>query len=140
MKINKSSTPHSLTHIFDSFLNPWDQEFRYSNKFQNLGIQNNFEPNYYEDDKKLVIEFILPGYSRDQVELQVDNNILKLETKDSSDEEKKSNFKTTKKFKQNFQIPNHYDTSKITAKLHDGILEISLSKKISPKPKKIKIN
>jgi HSP20 family molecular chaperone IbpA len=138
MKINKNLNPYSLTNVFDSFLNSWDQELRYANKLSNLEFKKNFEQNYYEDENMLNIEIILPGYSNGEIELQLDGNFLNLETKDQEDVEK--NPRVRAKFKKTFQIPDQCDNSKISANLNNGILKISLPKKILPKPKVIKIN
>ena len=138
MKINKNLNPYSLTNVFDSFLNSWDQELRYDNKLPNLEFKKSFEQNYYEDENMLNIEIILPGYSKSEIELQVDGNFLNLETKDQEDAEK--NPRVRAKFKKTFQIPDQCDNSKISANLNNGILKISLPKKILPKPKAIKIN
>ena len=51
-----------------------------------------------------------------------------------------NNSKVRKKLKKTFEIPDRCDNSKISAKLNNGILEISLPKKVLPKPKVIKIN
>ena len=138
MKINKNLNPYSLTDVFDSFLNSWGQELRYNNKLPNLEFKKNFEQNYYEDENILNIEIILPGYSKGEIELQMDGNFLNLETKDQVNAKK--NPRVRAKFKKTFQIPDHCDNSKISANLNNGILKISLPKKISPKPKVIKIN
>ena len=138
MKINKNLNPYSITNVFDSFLNSWDQELRYANKLPNVEFKKNFEQNYYEDENMLNIEIILPGYSKGEIELQVDGNFLNIETKDQEDAEK--NPRVRAKFKKTFQIPDQCDNSKISANLNNGILKISLPKKILPKPKVIKIN
>jgi HSP20 family protein len=138
MKINKNLNPYSITNVFDSFLNSWDQELRYANKLPNSDTKRSFEQNYYEDEKMLNIEIILPGYSKGEIELLVDGKFLNLETKDNQNVE--NNSKVRKKLRKIFQIPDRCDKSKITAKLNNGILEISLPKKVLPKPKVIKIN
>ena len=138
MKINKNLNPYSITNVFDSFLNSWDQELRYSNKLPNSDTKRSFEQNYYEDEKMLNIEIILPGYSKGEIELLVDGKFLNLETKDNQNVE--NNSKVRKKLKKTFEIPDRCDNSKISAKLNNGILEISLPKKVLPKPKVIKIN
>jgi HSP20 family protein len=138
MKINKNLNPYSLTNVFDSFLNSWDQELRYANKLPNLEFKENFEQNYYEDENMLNIEIILPGYSKGEIKLQADGNFLSLETKDQKNVG--NNSRVRAKFKKLFQIPEQCDNSKISANLNNGILKISLPKKIMPKPKVIKIN
>jgi HSP20 family protein len=138
MKINKNLNPYSLTNVFDSFLNSWDQELRYANKLSNLEFKENFEQNYYEDENMLSIEIILPGYSKGEIKLQADGNFLSLETKDQKNVG--NNSRVRAKFKKSIQIPEQCDNSKISANLNNGILKISLPKKIMPKPKVIKIN
>jgi HSP20 family protein len=138
MKINKNLNPYSLTNVFDSFLNSWDQELRYANKLPNLEFKENFEQNYYEDENMLNIEIILPGYSKGEIKLQADGNFLSLETKDQKNVGNNSQVRA--KFKKSIQIPEQCDNSKISANLNNGILKISLPKKIMPKPKVIKIN
>ncbi len=140
MKINKNHTQYSLTHIFDSFLGSYGQELRFLQDLPDLNVKKKLEMNYYEEEKRLKIEFILPGYSRDEVELQVSNNLLKIETKSKTEKKSKDDSLVQAKFKQSFQIPNYYDSSKVTAKLQNGILEVYLPKKVLSKPRLIKIN
>ena len=140
MKINKNHTHYPLSHIFDSFLGSYGQELRFSQDLPDLNVKKKLEVNYYEDDKRLKIDFILPGYSRDEVELQVSNNLLQIETKSKTEKKNKDDSLVQAKFKQSFQIPNYYDSSKVTAKLQNGILEVYLPKKVLSKPRLIKIN
>jgi HSP20 family molecular chaperone IbpA len=140
MKINKNHTQYSLSHIFDSFLGAYGQELRFLQGPPDLNVQMNLEMNYHEEKNRLKIEFILPGYSRDEVELQVSDNLLKIQTKSKIGEKNKDDSLVQTKFRQSFQIPNYYDSSKVTAKLQNGILEVYLPKKVLSKARLIKIS
>lgn len=85
------------------------------------------------------VEILTPGYSKDELKISIEDNILKIsgEKIEKESEEKNSEknyfvkeFDLKKKFERKFKIYNNkIDTEKIDASLNNGILKILLYKK-----------
>ena len=98
----------------------------------------------YENENEVIITAEIPGMVREQINVHVDNNILKIEG------EKKAPFNNKGeniyrlecpygKFKRVFNLSNSIDKNKITANYNEGILKIILPKDNTTKQKKIEI-
>jgi HSP20 family protein len=85
-----------------------------------------------EKDDSFFAEFLLPGYQQKDISVEVSDNILILEGK-SDDSHWTSDF--TKKYK----IPSSVNSSKIEAKLENGILKLKLPKRKESVSKRIEI-
>lgn len=86
-----------------------------------------------EDDKNYLIQAELPGVNKEDIDLEIADNILSIqvERKEESKEEKENYIRKERRygnFKRSFYIDN-VDLEKIDAELDDGILEINLPKK-----------
>ena len=139
MNINKNTEIYPLSYIINSFFNTRMgslQEFNLISSFEDKHYE---EKKYYEDENQLKLEFPLPGYSKDEIELKFDNGLLTLEAKVVSEDNDKSSVLKKSSFKYKFQVPESCDISKLNAKLQNGVLEVHLPKKKLPKPKRIKI-
>jgi len=90
-----------------------------------------FETTSFED--RIEVEMILPGYSRDELNISSDEENLLVETNENF---KANKWKST--FKRAFKISENLDSRKIKAKLENGIMTISIPKK--EKPKRFKVN
>ncbi|MCK9442438.1 MAG: Hsp20/alpha crystallin family protein, partial [Methanothrix sp.] len=90
--------------------------------------------NVEKNEKEFTLTISLPGFKKEEIQISTDNSILKI------------NAKRTKKigwlqeeYNQSYNLENNIDIEKITAKLEDGILNITLPLKEQPKPNTIKI-
>ena len=83
MKIKNSIEPYALTHVFDSLFNSFGRDFEKPNFSAHL---RNQEVKYREDEEKFQFEISLPGYTKDEIELHLDDSTMILE---ASIEEKK---------------------------------------------------
>lgn len=70
-------------------------------------------------EKEYVISTILPGYSKEDVSIELDNNILKIHAKNHS-------LDRTKEHEQSIKIPADADVENIDISLGDGILKITI--------------
>ena len=97
-----------------------------------------------ETDDALVLTAELPGMTRDDVEIQVTDNTLILKgEKKLSREVKRENYHRMERvygnFSRSFTLPANVDHEKIKARFKDGVLEVTLPKSESAKPKQIPI-
>jgi HSP20 family molecular chaperone IbpA len=85
-----------------------------------------------EDNEKLIYEIPLPGYDKDDIEIEVDNNTLIVKTKDSL---KPTCWKSIFNYQKSLE---NMDGENITSKMENGILYIYIPKNKGTK-NKIKI-
>ena len=98
----------------------------------------------FERGTDLVIRAELPGISRDEIQIDVENNSLTLRGERKQDvepEEGKSyrSERTYGAFKRCFTLPAIVDAGRISATHKDGVLEIVLPKVERAKPKQVEI-
>lgn len=102
-----------------------------------------------EDEKSYTLEMELPGRSEKDVEIELDQNNLKIasaktDAKEEKKEEKKAGKyilkeRRTSSFERHFVLPKDVDTENVSANFKNGILTIYMQKKASEAPKKIAI-
>jgi len=102
-----------------------------------------------EDEKSYTLEMELPGRSEKDVEIELDQNNLKIasaktDAKEEKKEEKKAGKyilkeRRTSSFERHFVLPKDVDTEKLSADFKNGILTIYMEKKPSESPRKIAI-
>ena len=135
MKIKNSIEPYALTHVFDSLFNSFDRDFE---KPDFPVHSRNQVVKYREDEEKFQFEISLPGYTKDEIELHLDDSTMILEA--SIDEKKSESSFMKQSFRKSFELSSVCDHAKIAARLKNGILEVNIPKLVLPKPKKIKIS
>ena len=90
-----------------------------------------------ENDGEYLVDFGLAGFAKEDVSLNVENDILTIEGERKSDEDikftRKGNFYG--KFRKTFTLPDNIVADKIGASWKDGMLRITL-----PKDKKTKLS
>lgn len=102
--------------------------------------------NIVENDNEFQVEVAAPGMSKEDFQIEVDNNVLTISSeKEHSEEEKDEKGKYSRQefmyaaFKRSFTIPeDQVNVEKIKADYKDGLLHIHLPKKEEVKPKPVK--
>lgn len=92
--------------------------------------------NVVEKEKEFAIDISVPGFSRDNIAIEIDKNQLRISaTVENENEEKGSDNKVIRRefsssaFERSFVIPENIDTDNIAAKQENGILKITLPKR-----------
>ncbi len=101
----------------------------------------------YEEGKELVMKADMPGVKKEDLHLDLSENILTISGEKKMEEtvEKGGLYSCERsygKFSRSFELPSEVDTEKITASLKEGVLEIRLAKteKAEKETKNISIN
>jgi len=99
----------------------------------------------YEKDDGIVIKAELPGVDKNDVEIDLNDRILKIKGERKSDSEiKDENYyrKETAfgKFERAFTLPVDVNSDQIKAEYKDGLLKVEISKPEGQKPKQISIH
>lgn len=100
---------------------------------------------YTEDDKQLVAEAHIPGFTKDDVEVNVHNGVLEIKGEKHAKEEDKDKKKSYvvreshASFYRSIALPKYADGDNVKAHFDNGILKVTVPFKELPKPKKIAI-
>ncbi len=137
----------------DEFLTPFDRLFdkvmenQFPNFTEEFGVkcfEGSAYPkvNVYEYDDKLGIIAEIPGLSKKQVNIEVEDNVLTISGDKHSSPVEGDGAKIIRRelkhssFKRSFELGEQLDGDNVSAKFEDGILSISVPKTEPEKPKK----
>jgi HSP20 family protein len=99
----------------------------------------------YENDDALVVKAELPGFSKEDITVELKNNTLMLRGERKRETEmKEGNYQRMERtygaFQRSFVLPTTVDQQKVQATYKDGILELNLPKVEAAKPKRVAIS
>ena len=114
----------------------WDEDFTTSSWAPRVDI--------FEKGDNIVMKAELPGISKEDIDINVENNILTLKGERKREKEvEEENFYRIERyhgtFSRSFTLPRTVDPEKIDAKYRDGVLELTLPRAEEAKQKKIQI-
>lgn len=98
----------------------------------------------YETDEKVVLRADLPGVDLQDIDLRIEDNTLILRgERKFAREEKQEDFLRIERsygaFQRTFRLPGSVDQERIKATHRDGVLEVTLLKSESTRPRQIKV-
>ena len=99
----------------------------------------------YDNKDSLVIKADLPGLTQKDIDVSIEDDILKIKGQKKQEQEvKEDNYYRLERaygsFERSFSLPVSVDAAKIKAAYKDGVLQLTLPKKEQPKPKQIKVD
>jgi HSP20 family protein len=113
----------------DSFLNEFfgNQNLSLGNKY------NDTKVNISEDENSYGISLALPGYKKDDVNIQLKDGYLVISSEfEKTNEEKNENYVKKEfmksSFEKSFPLPEDVNDENIEASMEDGVLSITLNK------------
>ena len=97
-----------------------------------------------EEDDEFVLTAELPGMSKEDVEVSIDDNVLTLKGEKKTEREEERDRMHIRereygRFERSFTLPRNVSTDEARADFHDGIVEIHLPKGEEAKSRKIEI-
>jgi HSP20 family protein len=139
MKLVNVNHPGYRKSSVDQLLNDFFNTNSSTDRLEKKELHYSPLTNVFESDANIVIELMVPGFEKDQINLSVENNILtvksQLAEKDSGDEEGKKELRYSrvefqlKNFEKKFKLSEKLDLEKIQAEFKNGILTVTLAKK-----------
>ncbi len=102
-----------------------------------------------EDADHLYVEAELPGYKKDEVDINIENQTLTISASHKEEHrEPKSGEKAEwllrerrySRFQRSFTLPATVDAQSVQAKLNDGVLTVTLNKREETKPRRITVS
>ena len=123
LPIVRNSTP-TLT-LFDRF---FDDDFFKLPVWNDLAIRNPLH-DIIETDKEYVVELALAGVKKEDIKLNLEDNVLSISA-ERKESENKYNRKQTfyGKYEKSFTLPESVDKENIQASFEDGILKLGIPK------------
>ncbi|MDB4584667.1 Hsp20/alpha crystallin family protein [Draconibacterium sp.] len=105
--------------------------------------------NIFETEKEFKLEVLLPGYKKDDVQINLNNNLLTIKVENEVKEEKSGEYKYAHRefgaynFEKQYHVPKSVNGDNISARFENGVLNIELPKKeeaLEKAPVEIKIS
>jgi len=99
-----------------------------------------------ETDTAYTVTLDVPGITRDQLKVSVEGKRVSIETQAATETEKKDGEKTiyrersTRRYARSFGLPAEVDQNSSQAKLDNGVLTLTLTKKVQAGATQISIN
>ncbi len=97
----------------------------------------------HEDQSNVYIEAELPGFKKDDVNLTLEQGVLTIAAERRDDENKSGQRhlgeRRFHRVQRSFTLPSSVDESKVDAKLENGVLYLTLSKREEVKPRRIEV-
>lgn len=119
-------------------------------KFFNVESYNKYDSsicktNFSENENNFILEILTPGVKKDEINILVEGQKLKIEIEVNEQEDLKKNQYTLrefeiKSFNKIYSLPKSSNIENISSKYIDGILYVYIPKKDNKDNKKIKIS
>lgn len=128
-------------NFFNNFTNRVRDLFEYD-----INLENNSRPltNVFDNGEALIVKMELPGVVDEEMDVSVLQNTLTIKVKKEKPvpegykvhRKERSDYNFTWKYK----LPYKVDTTKVDAKLENGVFTLTMEKHAEEKPRTIKIN
>ena len=130
--VQPGETFGSLTRLLDEFL-PDVQPRRHKGTLD-----------VYEDEKNLYVEAELAGFTKDQIELTLEDGVLHLKAEQKAEnEDKQATYyireRRQGKWSRSIQLPVAVQEDNITASYQDGVLKVTLAKEAEKQTHRIEV-
>jgi len=122
MIMRRSGRPMYWKSIFDDDFMP---------SFNSTGNHNLPAVNIRENDSNYFVELAVPGLRKDQIRIEVKDDLLTISSEIKNEKEVENEGFTRKEFNystfcRSFNLPEGTDSEKISANYKDGILSVSI--------------
>lgn len=121
MTLMKYEKPNSFVDLFDTFFK--DDYFVKSS-------YGNVKYDIIDAEKDYLLELSLPGFKKEDVNINIENNVLTIKGERKKDDKINYTYNTTffGDFEKSFDLPEDILSDKIEASFNNGILSISIPK------------
>lgn len=129
---------------------PWDlfremeQAWNGREAADGQGACGNYPVDIHEDDNHIYVEAEVPGFKPGEVDVTLEKGVLSITAERKFDEQQQG--RTTHlqqrrytRISRRFALPETVDENKVNAKLTDGVLHLTLTKREEVKPRKIEV-
>ena len=96
-----------------------------------------------EDTDHFYVEAELPGFKKEEVDITLENQTLTIAAERREETQKKGELllheRRYSRFLRSFTLPPTVDEGSVNARLQDGVLTVTITKREETKPRKIKV-
>jgi HSP20 family protein len=134
------NNPLNNLPVFGQFDRLLSNPFAFSDGL--LSTQTGPAVNVYETQDEYVLEAELPGWKREEVDINFENNVLTLSGQRNLQGDDRNWLRVeglTGSFSRSFTISSAVDAARVEAEMKDGVLSIHLPKREEAKPRQIEI-
>jgi HSP20 family protein len=140
------------TEVWDPFANLTEIQEEMNRLFDTSlrrhgAIEGAFIPalDVVEEKDSILVKADLPGLTKDDISVAIQDNVLTIKGERKYDVEKKeANYYRRERahglFTRSIELPVGVDSGKVSATFRDGVLHVTLPKAESAKPKEIKVS
>ena len=148
MRLGLTKPPRRMDRFFEDFDNFWEETHRELAPFRFRDIEEYEwmpEVDVYETDKNFVMKADLPGVKKEDIVIDLKENLLTIKAEKKFEEKvKKEDFVRVEKgygtYMRTFTVSENMDLGHIKAEYKDGILELTIPKKEAQKKIEVKVN
>lgn len=151
-------TRTTLTNPIDRMFREFDRAISGNTASANASVQGWYPVDISEVSDAYVIEAELPGFTRDQIKINLEDDVLTIEADRTAAVEETTNQpeqtqvedqkpvatvhmreRRIEQVRRQFRLPRGLDANRIEAKLNDGVLTLRLPKREEVLPRNIEI-
>ena len=134
------------TNLFDQFDNEINRFFSGARTIDAANQARDWSPamDIREEDNRYVLEADIPGVSREDVDISLEDNVLTIKGERTlNSEENREGYHRKERvhgsFVRQFSLPDTVNAEAISATVTNGVLEIGIPKQEKPEPRKITV-
>lgn len=125
--------------FFDQFEKAFAELGGFNPQQQSWSLSKGFpKGDVYVEEDRGVIELALAGYSKEQLSVQVDGNILQISAKKADEVSNEPRTIARRAFTEAFNFGQDFDLSNTMVTFKDGLLRVEVPK-TKPEPKVVKV-
>ncbi len=119
---------------------------RFFGNQQDGGSLAPFGVDIHENGDHIYVEADLPGFKKEEIDITLENQTLTISAAHKEEHEEKDkgdlllHERRYSHFQRSFTLPPTVDEKAVDAKLQDGVLKVTLSKREETKPRKVQVN
>ncbi len=106
------------------------------------GATGAYPVDIHEDDQHIYVDAELPGFTKEQVQVSLEDGQLSITAQRQAEEGKGEKHLSERRYTRvarAFTLPNVVDENKVDARLSEGVLHLVLNKREEVKPKRIQV-
>lgn len=133
----RGTTPAPMERFFDRFFSPWWPEAAGEEE-----LTAAYPVDIREEDGKVVVDAEMPGFNRDEIDVSIENDVLRIRAERKPEEPKGTSHLRERRYtrvERAFTLPTSVDETTVDAKLEGGVLHLELPESEESKPKRIEV-
>ncbi|WP_321286207.1 Hsp20/alpha crystallin family protein [uncultured Sunxiuqinia sp.] len=148
MKLVNVNRPAYYNNPVDVLLKDFFNPKTATDRYEKEELKYTPSTNVFETDTDIALELLVPGYSKDEIKLSVENNMLLIDSQEiepKADEKEAEELRYSriefekKNFEKKFRLSEKLNQDQIKAEVNNGVLRITIAKKEEAVPVKRQI-